>query len=108
MIISFGTLLALQQWMQETCSTFQVLLDRDRKIYNAYGLERSFWRSHNLKTIWVYIKAWFSGKESHSSHGDDTSQLGGDYIVDRNGLLRFIYPSHDSTCLLYTSDAADE
>lgn len=73
------------------------MLDRDRKIYNAYGLERSFWRSHSLKTIWVYFKAWLSGKETHSSHGDDTSQLGGDIIIDKNGLLQFIYPSHDPT-----------
>ncbi len=31
----------------------------------------------------------------HSSHGDDTSQLGDDFIVDKNGLLRLSYPSHD-------------
>lgn len=96
-IVSFGTLPALQQWMKETCNSFDVLLDRDRSVYNAYGLERSYWRSRSLKTRWVYFKAWLSGKQTHDSHGDDTSQLGGDFIVDKNGLMRLVYPSHDPT-----------
>jgi peroxiredoxin len=94
-IVSFGTLPAVQQWMRETCTNFTVLLDRERTVYNAYGLERSYWRSRNLHTRWYYFKAWLSGKKAHDSHGDDTSQLGGDFIVDRNGILRLVYPSHD-------------
>lgn len=97
MIISFGTLPAVQQWMEENCVSFTVLLDRDRRVYHDYGLERSFWRSRNLKTRWVYLQAWLAGHKSHKSHGDDTSQLGGDFIVDKNGLLRLVYPSHDPT-----------
>jgi peroxiredoxin len=96
-IVSFGTLPALQQWMKETCDSFDVLLDRDRAVYKAYGLERSYWRSRNLKTRWVYFKAWMAGVKTHDSHGDDTSQLGGDFIVDKNGVLRLVYPSHDPT-----------
>ena len=83
--------------MKETCSSIEVLLDRDRSVYDAYGLERSYARSRNLKTRWYYFKAWLSGKKTHDSHGDDTSQLGGDYIVDKNGVLRLVYPSHDPT-----------
>jgi hypothetical protein len=97
LIISFGTLPALQQWMKETCDSIEVLLDRDRIVYAAYGLERSFTRSRNLKTRWFYFKARLSGKKTHDSHGDDTSQLGGDFIVDKNGILRLVYPSHDPT-----------
>jgi AhpC/TSA antioxidant enzyme len=97
LIISFGTFPAVQQWLRETCGDFTVLLDRERSVYNAYELERSYWRSRNLKTRWVYFKAWLAGGKTHNSHGDDTSQLGGDFIVDKNGLLRFIYPSHDPT-----------
>jgi peroxiredoxin len=96
-IISFGTLPAVQAWMKESCVTFQIALDRERTVYTAYGLERSFWRSRNLKTRWYYFKAWLSGKKGFDSHGDDTSQLGGDFIVDKNGVLRLVYPSHDPT-----------
>jgi len=94
-IISFGTLPAVQQWMNETCTTFTVLLDRERIAYNAYGLERSKLRSKSPRTLWLSFTRWLQGQKFHDSHGDDTSQLGGDFIVDRNGNLRFIYPSHD-------------
>jgi alkyl hydroperoxide reductase subunit AhpC len=94
-VISFGTLPAVQAWMKETCTTFTVLLDRERTVYAAYGLERSRLRSFSLRTLWLYATRHLRGKQTHSSHGDDTSQLGGDFIVDKNGILRLAYPSHD-------------
>jgi peroxiredoxin len=94
-IISFSTLPALQQWMNDVCGTFTVLLDHDRVVYKAYQLERSRWRSWHPRVVWVYIKRWFQQGEFYDSHGDDTSQLGGDFIVDKNGILRFIHPGHD-------------
>lgn len=72
-------------------------MDPDRSAYRAYGLERSFLRSRSLKTRWYYLKAWLSGKKTFESQGEDTSQLGGDFIVDNTGTLRLIYPSHDPT-----------
>lgn len=94
-IISFGTLPAVQAWLKETCATFEVLLDRDREVYKAYGLERSFWRSRNLKTLWKVASHKLAGRPTYDSHGEDTTQLGGDFIVDRNGILRLAYRSHD-------------
>lgn len=85
----------MQGWLKETCSNFTVLLDRERTVYNAYELERSKLRSKSLRTIWLYFTRWLQGQKFHSSHGDDTSQLGGDFIIDQRGALRFIYPSHD-------------
>jgi peroxiredoxin len=96
-IISFGTLPALQQWMTEVCGTFTVLLDRERTVYNAYGLEHSRLRSYHPRVVWIYIKRWFQRGEFYDSHGDDTSQLGGDFIVDKNGILRLVHPSRDPT-----------
>jgi hypothetical protein len=83
--------------MRETCDSFEVLLDRDRSLYKAHGLERSFSRSRSLKTRWYYLKAWLSGKKMFESQGEDTSQLGGDFILDQSGTLRLVYPSHDPT-----------
>jgi alkyl hydroperoxide reductase subunit AhpC len=96
-IISFGTLPALQQWMNEVCSTFTVLLDRERVAYQAYGLERSRLRSWHPRVVWIYIKRWFQRGEFYDSHGDDTSQLGGDFIVVKQGNLRLVHASHDPT-----------
>ncbi len=95
LIISFGTLATVEQWLQETCPDFTVLLDRERDVYKTYQLERSYWRSRSLRTRWVYFKAWLAGKKTYESHGDDTSQLGGDFVVDRNGILRLVHRSFD-------------
>ena len=95
LILSFGTLPAVQKWLQETCSSFKVGIDRDRAAYQAYGLERSFWRSRSLRTRWFYFRAWLAGTRSHNASGEDLSQLGGDFIVDRDGRLRLVHPSHD-------------
>ena len=83
--------------MEETCSPFEVLLDPDREVYKAYQLERSWLRAWHPKAIWVYIKRWFTGGTFYDSHGEDTSQLGGDFIIDRYGKLQLVYPSHDPT-----------
>lgn len=96
-IISFGTFPAVQQWMKENANDFTVLIDRERIVYTAYGLERSKFRSKSPRTLWLYFTRWLQGQKFHDSHGDDTSQLGGDFIVDKNGIIQFAYPSHDPT-----------
>jgi peroxiredoxin len=83
--------------MNETCGTFDVLIDHDRTVYKAYQLERSKLRSRSPRTLWLYFTRWLQGQKFHDSHGDDTSQLGGDFIVDSEGNLRLIHPSHDPT-----------
>lgn len=94
-IISFGAFPAVQQWMKENANDFTILLDRERTVYPAYGLERSKLRSKSPRTLWLYFTRWLQGQKFHDSYGDDTSQLGGDFIIDRQGNLRFAYPSHD-------------
>jgi len=83
--------------MRENCDHFTVLIDRDRAVYNAYGLERSWWRSRNLKTRWYYFTAMLRGEKTGDSHGDDLDQLGGDFIIGKDGKFKLIYPSHDPT-----------
>jgi len=96
-IVSFGTLPAVQKWLQETCSPFEVLLDREREVYRAYQLERSLWRAWHPRALWLYFNRWIKRETFYDAHGDDTSQLGGDFIIDRQGVLRLVYPSRDST-----------
>lgn len=95
LIISFGAFPAVQQWLAETGANFEVLIDRERTVYRAYQLERSPLRARSPRTLWLYFTRWLKGQRFHSSHGDDTSQLGGDFIVEQNGLLRFVYPSFE-------------
>ena len=85
-----------QAWLEETCSPFELLLDPERKAYEAYRLERSVFRSWNLRTLWRYVKLLASGRRWRGIQGDST-QLGADFIVDPNGVVRLAYYSHDPT-----------
>ncbi len=87
----------MQSWLKETCDSFDVLLDRERNVYQAYELERSFLRTRNLRTMWTYVRMKLAGWKSQGSGGDDTSQLGGDFIIDSQGVMRLAYRSYDPT-----------
>lgn len=94
LILSFGTLPAAQAWMEETCSPFELLLDAERRVYEAYGLERSVVRSWNLRTIWRYARLLASGRRWRGIQGD-SAQLGADLIVDPDGIVRLAHYSYD-------------
>lgn len=96
LIVTFGSLLAAQAWLKETCAPFQLILDPERTAYDAYGLERSLRRSWNLRTIWRYAQLLTSGRQWRGIQGD-SAQLGGDFIVDAAGIIRLAYRSHDPT-----------
>ena len=96
LIITFGALPAAQTWLEETCSPFHLLLDQDRSVYDAYGLERSFWRSWNLRTMWRYAQLLGAGRRWRGIQGDST-QLGGDFVLDAGGFVKLAYRSHDPT-----------
>jgi peroxiredoxin len=93
-IVSFGTLPAVQQWIRDTCVTFDVVLDSDRHVYQAYQLESSRWRSWTLRTLWTYAKLLMQGRRLQPKDGDP-HQLGGDFIIDANGKIQLAYRSHD-------------
>jgi peroxiredoxin Q/BCP len=96
LILSFGALPAAQAWLEETCSPFELLLDPERIAYEAYRLERSVFRSWNLRTLWRYAKLLASGRRWRGIQGD-SAQLGADFIVDPKGVVRLAYYSHDPT-----------
>jgi len=94
LLISFGTLPAAQAWLEETRAPFTLVLDPTRTTYQAYGLERSFLRSWNLRTFLRYVELIRAGRQWRGIQGD-SAQLGGDFIVDAQGVVRLAYRSHD-------------
>jgi hypothetical protein len=96
LIISDGTALGAHKWLEETCATFDLLLDRDRIAYDAYGLEYSLYRSWGIKTMMAYGKLLFGGTKWRGIQGD-SGQLGGDVVVDKDGIIQMICRSHDPT-----------
>jgi len=92
--ISFGPVSNARAWLAETGAPFLMLLDSERVAYHAYGLEHSWLRGWGLKAARHYVRALLAGHRWRGIQGD-TAQLGGDFIVDRNGIIRFAYRSHD-------------
>jgi len=95
-IISFGTLPRAKAWLQETAVTFEFFLDPGRKAYQAFGLERSLTSSWGPKVWFTYARLLLSGRRWRGIQGD-SAQLGGDFIVDKTGIVRLAYRSHDPT-----------
>ena len=95
-LISFGTVPDAIKWVEETGAPFELLLDSDRTAYRAYGLGHSLSRSWAPKVWFNYAKLILSGHKWRGIQGD-SAQLGGDFIVDRHGIIRLAYRSHDPT-----------
>jgi peroxiredoxin len=94
--ISFGTPYWARIWLEETRSPYPLFLDTERAAYRAYGLERSLRRSWGWQAISYYAQALWNGEEWRGIRGD-SSQLGGDFIVDSKGIVRLAHPSRNPT-----------
>ncbi len=95
-IISFSADRLARRWLRETGVPFPLWLDPAREAYRAYGLERSLLRSWGWQTWLRYAQLLLAGRKWRGIQ-DDSAQLGGDFIVDRDGILRFAYPSRNPT-----------
>ncbi len=82
-------------WIRRAQVKFPFLIDLDRTVYRAYGFERSILRSGHPRVLWFYFKRFLKGKGVPVFRADPT-QLGGDTIIDRGGVIRMIYPSRDA------------
>ena len=96
LVISFDDSFFAQQWHAETDECFQLLVDPEREAYQAYGLQKSLRRSWNVKTVVRYVQLMRDGQPWRGIQGDST-QLGGDFLIDARGVLRLAYRSQDPT-----------
>jgi alkyl hydroperoxide reductase subunit AhpC len=87
---------AARAWLKETCPSFTMLLDPERKVYRAYGLESSWLGTVNATAAWDYLRLLLSGQRVRGIEADPY-QLGGDFIVDTKGILRLAYRSRVAT-----------
>ncbi|MBI3361234.1 MAG: redoxin domain-containing protein [Chloroflexi bacterium] len=95
-VISFGPAHLARLWQTETGAPFPLLLDLERRAYRAYGLEHSLRRAWGPRVWWGYARLLLAGRRWRGMQGD-SGQLGGDVIVDGNGIVRLAHRSHDPT-----------
>jgi len=91
-MISFGTPAQSRFWELETGVDFPMLFDPDQLVYKAYETEWSFWRAWGLASILEFIRLVRAGRRWRGVQGDST-QLGGDFLVDSDGLVQLAHYS---------------
>jgi len=91
-LVTFGNPEWVRMWQEETASPFRILLDPERHAYRAFGLERSHVRVFSPRTLLRYGRQMLSGNPIPPKRGDPF-QLGGDFVVDRDGTILYAHAS---------------
>jgi hypothetical protein len=94
-------------WVSRWGIKFSFLMDWDKRVYRAYALETSWWRSFHPRNLWFYFRRFLRGK-GIPRIGADPSQLGGDFLVRKDGTLQFAYYSAEPMDRLGVDQILDE
>ncbi len=96
-MVSFAPSKALLPYARDLRIPFPLLSDPERGAYKAYGLRKgSFWTIFGPKTTWEYVKLISHGRRFRVIQADPF-QLGGDFVIDGQGIVRFAYRSEEPT-----------
>lgn len=94
-VIAFSAQEHVEAYQRGRLAPLAVLIDEHRDAYRAYGLSRgSVWKVYAPKIWWAYLKLMVRGRRFRWPV-DDTLQLGGDFVVGRDGRLQYCFRSAD-------------
>ena len=88
-VVTFQGGSLVRAYLDETGFPWPIVIDAQREVYQAYDMStarlRDLW---GPATWWAYVKEFVRGHLPRWSVGD-TSQQGGDVLVDPGGVVRF-------------------
>ena len=85
------------RYVREQQLDVPLLVDHERRVYRAYGLEQgAFWRFLLPPVVLGYLRLMSAGRRLQRPE-EDPLQLGGDFVVDPAGRLALVHPSKDPT-----------
>jgi hypothetical protein len=94
-VIAFSAPGYVAAYQRERLAPLTVLIDEERVAYRAYGLGRgSVWKVWGPKVWWAYLQLIRRGRRFQRPI-EDTLQLGGDFVVGRDGRLVCAFLSAD-------------
>jgi peroxiredoxin len=94
-VVAFATADYVAAYQRERLAPLPVLVDQTRTAYRAYGLARGPVRKvWGPKIWWAYAKLMAKGRR-FKRPTQDTLQLGGDFVVGRDGRLAYVFRSED-------------
>lgn len=89
--ISFEPVERVAQLAAELDLPFPLLSDPERESYRAYGLNRGGWSEvFSWTTLRTYARLLLRGQR-YQHRWSDWRQMGGDFVIDREGILRYEY-----------------
>jgi hypothetical protein len=90
-IVTFESSPLARAYVQETGIQWPLLVDEARTLYGVYRMLRGrLWDIWGPRTWWAYAMEMMRGRFPKPSHAD-TSQLGGDVLIDPHGTVRLIH-----------------
>ncbi len=91
-IITFASASKAARVLQPWLSAFEVWVDPEREAYRAWGLgRRGLIDLLNPGTVRLYARAFIHGKRWRPRQWD-IAQLGGDAVLDADGVVRLWHP----------------
>lgn len=92
-VVTFERGRPARAYADDTNLGWPILVDETRALYWAYGMLRGkAWDLWGPRTWWAYAKELFRGRAPRATDLDsDTSQLGGDVLVDPSGTVRLLH-----------------
>ncbi len=89
LVVTFENQAAAADYVADIGMRWPVLVDEQRELYRAYGLERARWY-HLIgpRTLLAYAKEALRGTFPRRPVAD-TTQQGGDVLIDPDGVVRF-------------------
>jgi peroxiredoxin len=98
LVVSFTTPALITAFGADFPQPFPVVADPERKAYQAFALGATSLRGFlRPAVVWHYLTLMLRGWIPRGPGKDaDIWQLGGDFIIDAAGRLRYAHPSHDA------------
>ncbi|GIW98275.1 MAG: hypothetical protein KatS3mg111_1608 [Pirellulaceae bacterium] len=94
-VITFDDSVLARNYVASTGLPWPLLIDRQRQAYRAYGMERaSWWQLYHPGSLLRYLKLLALGQRP-GRPGEDWHQLGGDVLIDPQGIVRLHHVSQD-------------
>ncbi len=92
-VVTFDADFMALAYIRDTKLPWPLLQDSDQQLYAAYGMTSgSWWSIYGLPSVIRYLGLIFRGRMP-GKPGRDWRQLGGDILIDPEGIVRLQYIS---------------
>lgn len=93
-VVSFGNVDGAKKWIQDTKCEFKMFVDPKRQLYISLGLKRSVAKVWGISALVYYAEQKRAGRKLVAMfEEDDPMQMGGDFVLDKQGNLALVHCS---------------